>query len=277
MKRTLTTLLILICGVYAQAQSVKDLPETKSGFKIGVQSYTFRLFTLKQAIDKIDSCGARFVESFPGQNLGGGIEGKMDFNMSADNRRLVKSWLKAKNVKLVNYGVINYKTEADWLKVFQFAKDMGIETFTAEPETKFLDYISKLCDEYKINVAIHNHPDPSFYWNPDVVLNAINGKSKRMGACADIGHWVRSGLDPVESLKKLEGRVYAMHMKDLTEKGNKKAHDVIWGQGQSNVSGVVAELKRQKFKGMISAEYEYNWNNSVPEVRESIKYLRSLL
>ncbi|MEJ5962207.1 sugar phosphate isomerase/epimerase family protein [Pedobacter immunditicola] len=277
MKKLITVLLMLVCGFAVQAQSVKDLPESKLGWKIGVQSYTFRLFTFKEAIDKIDSCGARFIESFPGQSLGGGAEGKMDYNMSAAERKLVKSWLKDKGLKIVNYGVVSYKTEAEWLKVFEFAKDMGIETFTAEPDTKLIAYISKLCDKFKINVAIHNHPDPSFYWNPDVVLNTIKGQSKRMGACADIGHWVRSGLDPVESLKKLEGRVMAMHMKDLTEKGNKKAHDLIWGQGQSNISGVAAELKRQNFKGMISAEYEYNWRNSVPEVTASIKYLRSLL
>jgi sugar phosphate isomerase/epimerase len=277
MKRLITVLLLLVCGVFAQAQSVKDLPETKLGWKIGVQSYTFRVFTFKQALDKIDSCGAMFIESYPSQPIGGGVEGKMDFNMSAANRKLVKSWLKDKGLKIVNYGVVKYTSEEDWLKAFEFAKDMGIETFTAEPDTQFISYISKLCDQFKINVAIHNHPDPSFYWNPDVVLNAIKGQSKRMGACADIGHWLRSGLDPVECLKKLEGHVLAMHMKDLTEKGNKKAHDVIWGQGQSNISGVVAELKRQNFKGMISAEYEFNWRNSVPDVTASIKYLRSLL
>jgi len=277
MKKLITLSLLLVCGLIVQAQSVKSLPESKLGWKIGVQSYTFRLFTFKEAIDKIDSCGAKFIESFPGQPVGGGVEDKMDYNMSAANRKLVKSWLKDKGLKIVNYGVVSYKTEAEWLKVFEFAKDMGIETFTAEPDTELIAYISKLCDQFKINVAIHNHPDPSFYWNPDVVLTAIKGQSKRMGACADIGHWVRSGLDPVESLKKLEGRVMAMHMKDLTEIGNKKAHDVIWGQGQSNISGVAAELKRQNFKGMISAEYEYNWRNSVPDVTASIKYLRSLL
>ena len=67
MKKLMTAFLILVCGVFAQAQSVKDLPESKLGWKIGVQSYTFRLFTFKEAIDKIDSCGAKFIESFPGQ------------------------------------------------------------------------------------------------------------------------------------------------------------------------------------------------------------------
>ena len=277
MRKLLTALLILASGIFAQAQSVKELPETKLGWKVGVQSYTFKEFTFREALDKIDSCGAKYIECYSSMRVGGGVEGTMDFNMSAAAKKTVKSWLAKKGLKIVNYGVVKYDTEEDWLKLFKFAKEMGIETFTAEPDPKFMAYLSKLCDQFKINIAIHNHPEPSFYWNPDVVLATIKGHSNRIGACADIGHWLRSGLDPVECLKKLDGHVLAMHMKDLTEKGNKKAHDVIWGQGQSNISGVVAELKRQNFKGMISAEYEYNWSNSVPDVTASIKYLRSLL
>src|SRR5690606_9537663 len=152
-------------------------------------------------------------------------------------------------------------------------KAMGIQTITSEPEEEDLPLISKLCDEYKINVAIHNHPNPSHYWNPDIVLAAIKGKSSRLGACADIGHWIRSGLDPIESLKKLEGHVLHSHMKDLNEK-SKTAHDVIWGTGISNISGIIEELKRQNFKGMISVEYEYNWRHNAPEVAASVKYFR---
>src|SRR5690606_14641597 len=99
--------------------------------------------------------------------------------------------------------------------------------------------------------AIHNHPKPSHYWNPDQVLAAISGASPRVGACADIGHWVRSGLDPIECLKKLEGHIIEFHMKDLNEKGVEEAHDVPWGTGVSNIAGVMKEMKRQGFKGVV--------------------------
>jgi hypothetical protein len=36
------------------------------------------------------------------------------------------------------------------------------------------------------------------------------------------------------------------------------------------------ELKRQKFKGPIFAEYEYNWMNNAPEIAESLKYVREV-
>lgn len=257
--------------------SADEYPETELGWKLGSQAYTFKSYTFLEAIDKIDSCGLKYVEAYPGQNIGGGLEGKMHFSMDESTRKEVLQKLNEKGIKLHGYGVVRAKDEREWRELFEFAKAMGIETITSEPDEKHIPLLSSLCDEYEINLAIHNHPDPSYYWNPDVVANAIKGQSKRMGACADIGHWVRSGLDPVESLKKLEGHILHMHLKDLNEKGNKKAHDVHWGEGVSNVPGVIEELKRQKFSGMISAEYEHNWDNNAPDVAASVVNFRNII
>ena len=259
-----------------QTSSSSNHPETKLGWKLGSQAYTFRLFSFFDAVRKIDSCNLRYVEAFPGQNIGGGIEGKMDPKMSPETRTAILNKLKESNVKLVAFGVTGAGSEADWVQLFEFCKAMGIETITSEPDEKFIPLISKLCDQYKINVAIHNHPNPSHYWNPDVVLNAIKGQSKRLGACADIGHWVRSGLDPVECLKKLDGHVLHSHMKDLHEQ-SKNGHDVHWGEGVANIAGVIAELKRQNFKGAISAEYEYNWESNSADVAASVVNFRNMV
>ena len=89
-----------------------------------------------------------------------------------------------------------------------------------------------------------------------------------------MGHWVRSGLDPVECLKKLEGRVITLHSKDLNERGP-KAHDVPWGTGSSNAKGMLAELQRQNFKGAICVEYEHNWENSAPELAKSAEWFHA--
>ena len=50
-----------------------------------------------------------------------------------------------------------------------------------------------------------------------------------------------------------------------------------WGTGISNIDGVIKELKRQDFEGVISVEYEHNWDNSLPEVEESVKYFRRVV
>ncbi len=57
---------------------------------------------------------------------------------------------------------------------------MGIETIVSEPPEGAFDVIEKLCEEYKINVAIHNHPKPSRYWDSDTVLK-VCGDSEWIG------------------------------------------------------------------------------------------------
>jgi hypothetical protein len=161
--------------------------------------------------------------------------------------------------------------------MFGFAQDMGIETLTAEPAAEALDLVDTLCREYEIKVAIHNHPKPSNYWHPDKVLEACRGRSKWIGACADTGHWMRSGVRPLEALKKLKGRIISFHFKDLNEFDRRKgAHDVVWGRGSANVKALLAELDRQGFEGVFSIEYEYHWENSVPEIRQCVQYFNEV-
>ncbi len=275
-----TALFISACatsGNVVQNGNKATYPEEKLGWHLGSQAYTFRLFTFEEALNKIDSAGLRYVEAFPGQKIGAGSTEAMTYELSQEGRALVKKLLKDKGITVWAYGVVGAKDEAEWEKVFQFAKDLGIKVINSEPGEKQLDFLSKLCDKYDIKLAIHNHPEPSHYWNPDVILKAIEGKSARIGAAADVGHWMRSGLDPVASLKKLEGKVFHLHFKDLNEFGSKKAHDVHWGTGRLGMEAVQAELKRQGYKGMISAEYEYNWKNNMNDVKVSAENFRKVV
>ena len=266
--------LLTLCA-FSNANAQK-MPEDKAGWKLGAQAYSFRLFPFVEALRKIDSCGLKYVEAFPGQTIGGGIEGKMDFKMDAATRQAVRKLIDDRGLKLVAYGVISPKTEDDWKALFEFAKNMGILNINSEPSPEQMPYVRRLADQYKINVALHNHPKPSRYWHPDTVLAAIGG-SRYVGACADIGHWVRSGLDPVECLKKLEGHVLGMHFKDVKkDTPDGKYHDVVWGTGDSRVADVIAEMKRQRFRGPISVEYEYHWENSSPEIAQSVQNFRKM-
>jgi len=281
MKRKSYALMVAaICFIMTACSTSKQLtnhPEDKLDWKLGAQAYTFRLFSFAEALDKINASELSFVEAFPGQTIGAGSEEKFTYELSAEGRSLVKKLLKDKGVTLHAYGVVGAKDAEEWDKVFAFAKDMGVQVITCEPNEEHLDIVSSLCDKYKIKAAIHNHPTPSHYWNPDVVLKALEGRSARMGAAADVGHWMRSGLDPVECLKKLEGHIIHSHFKDLNAFGDKKAHDVHWGTGKLPLEQVIQELKRQKFSGMLSAEYEYNWENNQPDVQTSVSNLRALL
>jgi len=245
----------------------------KLGWRLGCQAYTFRLYTFYEALEKIQSLGLHYVEMFPGQTLSKKDDVRTNDSMSADLRKQVKRRLADAEVQLVNYGVCGLpNNEEACRKTFEFAKDMGIETLVSEPPFDALDLVERLADDYKINVALHNHPEPSRYWNPDTVLQHCRGRSERIGSCADTGHWMRSGINPVEAIQKLEGRIVSFHFKDLNKYGRQDSHDVPWGTGVGNVRAILEEVHRQGIQAVFSIEYEHNWENSLPEIAQSVKY-----
>jgi len=264
-------ILSLLFSVTGFAQQSKS---EKAGWLLGVQSYTFHKFTYQEAIDKVAQMGLHYVEVYYGQTLGKDIEGTMDFRMDKATQEKVLAYAKSKGVKIMASGVVTLENKAEWKEVFEFAKAMGIEIITCEPDYEHLEYVDQLANQYNIDVAIHNHPKPSAYWNPELFLNAVDGLSERIGACADVGHWKRMGVDPIEALKKYEGRLKSLHIKDIKEKeeGEAEQHDVIWGTGVCDVEGILSELKRQNFTGLFSIEYEHNWENSVPDIQQCIQY-----
>lgn len=263
----------------ASADKIPD--EYKSGgFAIGCQAYTFNHYTVLEAIEKTAEVGAKVIEFYPGQKLSPDEPNvSWDHNASDETIDKVKGWLEKYHLKAVNYGVVGIpKDEAGARKIFEFARKLGLYGVTTE-STDAIDTIEKMVKEYDIRVGFHDHPrrknDPSYrMWDPNYVLSVVKDRDPRIGSCADVGHWVRSGLKPVDCLRILKGRIISSHLKDLNEFGNVGAHDLPYGTGVSDIPAVLEELHNQGFEGNISIEYEYNWTSSVPEVAQCIGYVR---
>jgi sugar phosphate isomerase/epimerase len=252
--------LTLLSAPQAPAQeagkpSINYAAMRKLGWRLSCQAWTFRELTAFDTIDTVHKLGIRYIEFFPGQKLSKEHpEAKLDENLSPELLNELLAKLKDANVKAVNYGVVGglKNDEAGARKVFEFAKKLGLQTIVAEPTEDAFPMLDKLCNEYNINIAIHDHPKPSHYWNPDTVLKVSEGRSKRIGSCADTGHWYRSGLVPVECMRKLEGRIISFHLKDLTP----EKRDTPWGEGACDIKGILTEAKRQGLRPVFSVEYE---------------------
>ncbi len=245
-------------------------------WKIGVQMWTFHMVPFAQAIEKADSAGIKYLEVFPRQPLGMGHNDTFDIHMSAETKAGIKQLLKSKGISIVAMGVISPKDVNEWKQYFDLAKEFGLSYITAEPRKNQWDSVDSLAGIYHINVAIHDHPRPTPYWHPDSVLAAIKGHT-HIGACADLGHWARSGLDPVACLKKLEGHVFGVHLKDIDAFDNTRAKDMVAGTGIIQFAPIFKELERQHFKGMFSIERENNWYNNVPDVIATVKFFNDQL
>ncbi len=248
------------------------------GFAIGCQAWTFNRFSAFEAVEKTALTGAKVIEFFPGQKLSQAQpDVKWDHNASDEVIAQVQAHLAKHGVRAVNYGVVGAKDEAEWRKIFEFAKRLGLYAVTTEEVDK-LDLIEKLVKEFDVRVAIHNHPrqpNNANYkvWDPAYVLSVVKNRDARIGACADPGHWATSGITPLDGIKTLKGRIVSVHLKDRTAIG-KQTEDVPFGAGISNVKGILDELKAQGFAGNISIEYETNFDNNVPDVAQCIGFFR---
>jgi sugar phosphate isomerase/epimerase len=251
-----------------------DTPATSdatANWKIGVQMWTFRMFSFAEALDKVDSAGVKYIEAFWGQPLGGGMKDSFGIRMSADSRAKLKQLLQTKGISIVAMGVIVPGTKDEWQKAFDLAKEFGLSYITAEPHKDQWNVVDSMAGAYGIKVAIHDHPKPNVYWSPDSVLAAVTGHPN-IGSCADVGHWARNGLNPVDCLKKLEGHIYGVHLKDIKKFNETEAEDTVVSKGVIDFPSIFQELKRQHFSGMFSIEHESNWYHNVPDVIATVQY-----
>jgi sugar phosphate isomerase/epimerase len=257
-----------------------DSAAEKLGFMLGTQAWTFRDRSAFEALDIAKALGLKYIEFYPGQPLSAKAQdAKTGYDLTAAQIADLKGYAKQAGITPMAFGVIGpARDEKDIRRHFTFAKEMGIGVITCEPAADAWDLVDKVATEMSMKAACHNHPkrDNYRYWNPDYVLESIKGRSAAVGCCADIGHWTRSKIVAVEALKKYEGKIISLHLKDIREvKG--EMIDQPWGTGTTDVAAVLRELRSQKFAGYMSVEYEHGAGKELEEnVRKSIQHFDGL-
>lgn len=281
---------MLVIGATRQVRAMDRIPDEYkiNGFAAGCQAWSFNNFTVFDAIRLTHEAGGKIIEFFPGQALSPDHRDvKFDHNAPDDVIEQVQAECKKYGVLPVNYGVVTVHGPQQWRKVFEFAHKMNLYGVTSEPAEDDMDTIESLVKEFDIHFCIHDHPkrpnDPSYkFWDPHYVLSLVKNRDPRMGSCADTGHWLTSGVDPIEALHILKGRVMSSHLKDRNKKG-RGSHDVAWGSGVGEVKQILDELKAQNFQGNVNIEFENEMGpdasgtapRSFPQIKESLTWLKN--
>jgi sugar phosphate isomerase/epimerase len=245
----------------------------KLGWKLTLQSwsanYNANGSSVEKSIDYAKQLGIHYLEVYPGQQLGFGLKSGWGPGMSDAEIQKCLDAAKAADIKIIDTGVIGIPNREDEArKFFDWAKKVGLTEIVSEPEEKYLPMIDKVAGDYDIKVALHDHPKPSRYWDPEHTYDSIKDL-KHVGFCADVGHWKRSGFEPSIVLEKYGERVYSLHFKDLVKEGN-GYHDVPWGTGESKAKAMLQALKDKGFKGPIAIEYEYKWD--LPTLQKCVDF-----
>lgn len=228
-------------------------------FKMGIQSYSLRGYTLHEALDRTHELGLRFWESYPAH---------VPFTTDSAKVSEMQATLKDHHVRLGAHGVVRFTADHDAnRKIFEGARALGIPVLSADPDPDSFDSLEKLVEEFGIKVGIHNHGPGHRYDKLIDVSRAVQGRHPRIGACVDTGHFLRSKEDPVRVIEDLGPRVVGCHLKDVKD----AVHFTILGRGDLNTVGVLKALKALKFKEVLALEYEENPKDPIADIRECLK------
>jgi inosose dehydratase len=188
---------------------------------LGIQSFTLRRHTLEPMLDVLVSLGIHEVELIPElevlyYRLGSHLPVTDD---ATAIERAVQA-IHSRGIRISASGVHSISDAADAERLFAFAEQAGIPLLTLSPDDGVLDALDRLCREHPgVRLGIHNHGPWTRYDKIADLEATLAGRAENFGACVDTGHFIRSGEDPVEAVKRLGPRVLGVHLKDFEGAG----------------------------------------------------------
>jgi len=269
-------LALVACGSKGES-SLATEPEdvTESEWQTGIALYSFNRFSFPETLDMSKRAGVKYVEGFFFHQLGDEFGGRGLSDLDDGEIAALGEMLDTRDLEMRSM-YAGGNTAEEWTRMYEIGEKLGLDFLVGEPEPEHWDLLDSLGKASGITMAIHEHARGlSRFWHPDSVLVALEGRES-FKACGDLGHWVRSGLDPVECLRKLEGHLLSIHAKDLDGFGNMEANDVKLSSGVIDYVAVTEELDRQGFDGPIYIECEHDWDSNFEDVKFAVDYLNGM-
>jgi sugar phosphate isomerase/epimerase len=242
--------------------------------KVGLQTWTCRNMKFDEVVAFAEKHGLKHLQA---------IGSHINPMGSLEEAKAKKAILDAKGISFYTFGVAGTSPDKEQnRKLFVFAKAMGIKVIIVEPKNDkaLWDGLEELVKEYDIKLAIHNHGKDSVYGTPEKVWSVLKDRDARIGVCMDVGHLTGAGFDAGKEFVNYKGRVYDIHLKDKkTEKtadGKSVILDVKVGTGDANYKGLLAELKKAKWDGVMAIETDNGTFAKEPTefVAEAIKFVK---
>ena len=252
------------------------------GVMIGAQTYSFRDRPLDDCIAAMKEIGLGYAELTSTH-----IEPKDKAALPAWRANPPMDELRAVRKKFDDAGIeiyaFNYSFRSDWTDAqiengFHIAKALGVNRITASGNVDGAARVDKYAQQYGTYVAFHNHDSmkKNEFSTPGDWNAALEGRSKCININLDIGHFTAANFDPVSFLEEHHERIVTLHIKD-----RKRNHgdNVPFGQGDTNIKGVLRLLRDKKYPIPAMIEYEYGkpGMDTVAEVKRCFEYCKLAL
>lgn len=257
------------------AGSIASLPEKSNAapakkedtFKLGMAGYSFVHFKLDEALEMMKKTDVHYlcIKDF-----------HLPYNSTAEQITAFHQKLKDAGVTGYAVGPIYTKTHQDIDNAFDYAKRVGVDLIVGIPSHEDLKYVEQKVKETNIRYAIHNHgPEDKLYPNATSVYNYVKDLDPRVGLCFDMGHNRRDNQDSVADLGKYSKRIFDIHLKNVTE-ATKDGKTCELGRGIIDIPAFVKMLRKVKYTGSCSLEYEKDMKEPLAGIAESVGYFRGV-
>lgn len=254
------------------AGGVAPLPA--GGFSLGLQSFTLRKLPLAPMLDAVARLGLGAVELIPDTRvLFYRLGNHLPLDADATGIEAVHGALAARGIRLSASGVHGVADAAAAERLFRFARDARVPLLTIAPDDEALDALDRLCAAHPdVRLGIHNHGPYFRYDKIRDVEQSLAGRHPGFGACVDTGHFIRSGEDPVEALRRLGPRVHGVHLKDFRDEGFFATGSIL-GEGKLRLDPCFRALREIGFgpERALSIEYEEKPDDPIADVEACVR------
>ena len=271
-----------ICGTAALSASTMlpnlanaAKPNSKfNGVQIGVNSGCFEKMSdgsAERMLKYITQCGISSVElkSKPAEEYARTHAG-------ADPMDGFKALRKLYNDAGVTINILRV-SKLGWKKMsnkvidyyFNAAKALGVKAIARGHRINrtAAKRLGPIADKHKMMLGFHNHSK--------MKANAYDGgilsSSKYLGIQLDVGHYVAgTNQSAIPMIEKFHDRIIAIHLKDRKKN---KGPNMPWGQGDTDLVGILQFMKKNKLTFPADIELEYK----VPEGSDTVKEVTKCL
>jgi inosose dehydratase len=257
-----------VASVYASSAIPSFIENPTDSFSIGMAGYTFKEFTVENTIEMMNKIGITYLSL---------KDFHLPLNSTREQINAVLDKFKTSGINVYTVGVIYMKTQESVDQAFEYAKMAGVNMIVGAPNYELLPYVENKIKTYDFKLAIHNHgPDNPLYPNATDIWDHVKDLDPRIGICIDIGHTTRDGQDPSVDIERYSQRIFDIHIKDV-DKPKKEGKTVEIGRGIIDIPKVVATLRKIRYGGKCSLEFEKDMKDPLPGIAESIGYFKGVM
>jgi hypothetical protein len=248
--------------------AVKPMTESKHPLTVGIAGYTFKSFSINQTIAMMKRIG---VSNLSLKDI------HLPVNSTDAQISDALAKFKAGGINVYTVGVIYMKTKEAVDAAFAYTKKVGVPMMVGVPNYELIEYAEQKVKEYDIKLAIHNHgPEDALYPAPGDVYDRIKNLDARMGMCIDIGHSLRAGTLPEKAIKMYKDRLFDIHIKDINTSA-REGKGIEFGRGVIHFDEVIESLRKVKYTGVCSIEFEKDMDDPLPGIAESVGYFKGVM